>query len=276
MVKLHDQHLHSRHSVDSKADPAANCERALAAGLTGLTFTEHYDMHPSERDQCQWDYDAIAATIAALRRRFSPPLTIGLGIEVDYQPTLVEETLDYLDRHPFDVVLLSVHWCGGRPLHLRRRWQQLDAAEMRRHYLAALREVAELCRDLAAAGSCPFDIISHLDYVKRYLLSYWDTPLGAVEPALLDPILEAVIAAGVVPEINTAGLRREEAEAYPDWPILQRYRELGGREVSIGSDAHRSHEIGHAFSAVAPRLQAMGFAGETVFEQRRRRIIPWE
>ncbi len=275
MVKLHDQHLHSRHSVDSKADPAANCEQALAAGLGGLTFTEHYDMHPSERDQCQWDYDAIAATITELRRRFSPQLAIGFGIEVDYQPTLVEQTLDYLDRHPFDVVLLSVHWCGGRPLHLHRRWQQLDAAAMRRDYLAALREMAELCRDLAAAGRCPFDIISHLDYVKRYLLSYWDTSLGTLEPALLDPILEAIIAAGVVPEINTAGLRREEAAAYPDWPILQRYRDLGGRAVSIGSDAHRSHEIGHGFAEVALRLQAMGFAGETVFEERRPRIIAW-
>ena len=275
MVKLHDQHLHSRHSVDSKADPAANCERALAAGLAGLTFTEHYDMHPSERDQCQWDYDAIAATVAGLRRRFSPPLTIGFGIEVDYQPALVEETLDYLDRHPFDVVLLSVHWCGGRPLHLRRRWQQLDAAAMRRDYLATLRQAAELCRDLAASGSHPFDIISHLDYVKRYLLSYWDTPMGSVEPALLDPILEAVIAAGVLPEINTAGLRREETEAYPDWPILRRYRELGGRFVSIGSDAHRSHEIGHGFAAVAAELRGMGFAGEAVFHQRRRRDIAW-
>lgn len=275
MVKLHDQHLHSRHSVDSKADPAANCEQALAAGLAGLTFTEHYDMHPSERDQCQWDYDAIAATVAALRRRFSPPLSIGFGIEVDYQPALVEETLDYLDRHSFDAVLLSVHWCGGRPLHLRRRWQGLDAAAMRRDYLATLRAAAELCRALAAAGHCPFDILSHFDYVKRYLLSYWGAPLGAVEPALLDPILEAIIAAGVVPEINTAGLRRPEAAAYPDWPLLQRYRELGGREVSIGSDAHRSREVGHRFGAMATRLRAMGFAGETVFRERRRRLIPW-
>lgn len=275
MVKLHDQHLHSRHSVDSKADPAANCEQAIAAGLAGLTFTEHYDMHPSERDQCQWDYDAIAATVAALRRRYSPPLAIGFGIEVDYQPALVEETLAYLDRHRFDAVLLSVHWCGGRPLHLRRRWQRLDAAAMRRDYLATLREAAELCRELAAAGHCPFDILSHLDYVKRYLLSYWGAPLGTVEPALLDPILEAIIAAGVVPEINTAGLRRPEAAAYPDWPLLRRYRELGGREVSIGSDAHRSREVGHGFGAMAARLQAIGFAGETVFRERRRRLISW-
>ena len=183
-MKLHDQHLHSRHSADSKADPAANCEQALAAGLSGLTFTEHYDMHPSERDQCKWNYDAIANTVAKLQQRYFPPLLIGLGIEVDFQPELRDETLDYLSGHHFDVVLLSVHWSGGRPLHLRRRWQQLDAAAMRRDYLATLRAAAEWCVELTGAGYCPFHIISHLDYVKRYLLSYWGEPLGRVEPAL--------------------------------------------------------------------------------------------
>ena len=33
--------------------------------------------------------------------------------------------------------------------------------------------------------------------------------------------------------------------------------------------------IGHAIAAGASRLQSMGFAGETVFDQRRRRIISW-
>ena len=275
MVKLHDQHLHSRHSVDSKAEPVANCEQALAAGLGGLTFTEHYDMHPTERGMCQWDYDAIAATTEDLRVRFSPGLEVGFGIEVDYQAAQMDEILGYLDRHAFDVVLLSVHWCGGRPLHLRRRWQGLTAADMRRDYLAELRGAAELCRELAAAGSRPFDIVSHLDYVKRYLIDYWDAPLVRLAPEELDPILEAFIAAGVVPEINTAGLRRDEAEAYPAWEILERYRALGGELVSIGSDAHRSVDIGHGFDAVAARLKAIGFAGEPVFRARERRIIRW-
>ena len=275
MVKLHDQHLHSRHSIDSKADPVANCEQALAAGLGGLTFTEHYDMHPTERGTCQWDYDAIAATIEDLRRRFSPGLEVGFGIEVDYQAAQMEEILGYLDRHAFDVVLLSVHWCGGRPLHLRRRWQGLTAADMRRDYLAELRGAAELCRELAASGQRPFDIVSHLDYVKRYLADYWDTPLGALANAELDPILEAFIAAGVIPEINTAGLRRAEAVAYPTYDILERYRALGGELVSVGSDAHRSADIGHAFPAVAARLEAIGFRGEAVFRAREQRVIRW-
>ena len=190
-MKLHDQHLHSRHSVDSKADPVANCEQALAAGLSGLTFTEHYDMHPTEWDQCRWDYDAIAATIYELRGRFSPPLLVGFGIEVDYQPALIEETLEYLDRHAFDVVLLSVHWIGGRP---SRWWSHRDAEAMQSEYFATMRSAAELCRELAATGRRPFDIISHFDYVKRYLRRYRGVAMGPIEPAVLDPILEALIA----------------------------------------------------------------------------------
>ena len=63
----------------------------------------------------------------------------------------------------------------------------------------------------------------------------------------------------MIPEINTAGLRRDEAEAYPAWEILERYRALGGELVSIGSDAHRSVDIGHGFPEVAERLRAIGF-----------------
>ena len=271
-MKLYDQHLHSRHSVDSNADPVANCERALAAGLAGLTFTEHYDMHPRDWDRCRWDYDAIAATIDGLRRRFSPELWIGFGIEVDYQPEMIEETLDYLDRHPFDLVLLSVHWIGGRP---PREWREIGAEAMRRAYLVTLRGAAELCRELAAGGRRPFDVLGHLDYVKRYLRRDWNVPMRATEPVVLDRILQALIDAGVVPEINTAGMRRPEDEAYPAWAILERYRELGGRAVSIGSDAHHSGDIGAAFGEVAERLQAIGFEGEAVFRERVCSIVPW-
>ena len=166
-----------------------------------------------------------------------PPLQVGFGIEVDYQPALIEETLEYLDRHAFDVVLLSVHWIGGQP---SRWWSHRDAEAMQSEYFATMRSAAELCRELAATGRRPFDIISHFDYVKRYLRRYRGVAMGPIEPAVLDPILEALIAADVVPEINTAGMRRDEVEAYASPSILERYRELGGSSVSIGSDAHHS------------------------------------
>ena len=80
---LHDQHLHSRHSVDSRADPARNCRQALAEGLSGLTFTEHYDTHPSEWEMCRWDYLAISETVSGLREAFGGRLRVGLGLPPD-------------------------------------------------------------------------------------------------------------------------------------------------------------------------------------------------
>ena len=146
---------------------------------------------------------------------------------------------------------------------------------MQDEYFATMRSAAELCRELSATGRRPFDVISHFDYVKRYLRRYWGVAMGPIEPAVLDPILQALIDADVVPEINTAGMRRAEAEEYPSRSILKRYRELGGRAVSIGSDAHHSRDIGARFGEVAERLQAIGFEGEAVFRERVRSIVPW-
>ena len=41
-------------------------------------------------------------------------------------------------------------------------------------------------------------------------------------------------------EVNTSGLRQAPLETYPAEPVVARYRELGGRRVSAGSDAHRA------------------------------------
>ena len=114
---LYDQHLHSHHSVDSEADPDENCRSALEKGLSGITFTDHFDPHPDEWSQGPYDYPAVHETISRLRSRYGDRLFVGLGIEICYQPDQMDFTLDYLARHEFDLVLLSVHWFSGKALH---------------------------------------------------------------------------------------------------------------------------------------------------------------
>ena len=47
-MDLYDQHVHSRHSFDSHSEPAACVESAIERGLSGITFTEHFDTHPGD------------------------------------------------------------------------------------------------------------------------------------------------------------------------------------------------------------------------------------
>jgi histidinol-phosphatase (PHP family) len=65
-------------------------------------------------------------------------------------------------------------------------------------------------------------------------------------PELYEPILRALVESGTALEINTSGLRHPVAETYPSAATVARFRELGGRAISIGSDAHRAGHFGWA------------------------------
>lgn len=274
MAKLHDQHLHSRHSMDSTTDPRENCVGAIARGLRGLTFTEHYDMHPEERPGCIWDYAAIADTIGELREKFADRIEVGFGIEVCYQPGEMPGILDYLAAHDFDVVLLSIHWCGGKRLHVRDDWAGLDHKDMGRVYFQAVLEAVRLCLKLREAGERPFDVLGHPDLAKRYARRYWKAFDVREHADVIDEIWHTALAADIVPEINLSTLRDSVGEPMPGEWTIERYVEAGGRAMSIGSDGHRSDHIGAGFDEAAGILQRAGIESEAVFAKRQRALIP--
>jgi histidinol-phosphatase (PHP family) len=91
-----------------------------------------------------------------------------------------------------------------------------------------------------AARSGLFDTIGHIDFIKRYVHPHRTAADFAGAPELYEPILNALIETGTALEINTSGFRQSPAEPYPPAPIVRRFRELGGRHVTAGSDAHRA------------------------------------
>lgn len=269
-VALYDQHLHSRHSMDSEADPAANVERALALGLDGLTFTEHFDTHPSEWPECRYDYDAIAENLGALRRTYGDRIFIGHGIEVCYQPERMDFILDYLDRHSFDLVILSVHWFDGRALHLREHWQNLDVASGTRLYLETVLEAVRFAGELQSRGRRVFDILGHLDLVKRYTQRYFGSGDIRQHHDQVEAILRACLEADLVPEINLSTLRQGLDEPMPAGDTVRRYAESGGEAMALGSDAHFAEHVGAHFDVGMRMLREAGIRKLAVFKERER------
>jgi histidinol-phosphatase (PHP family) len=102
---------------------------------------------------------------------------------------------------------------------------------------------------LDAIRSGLFDTIGHLDYVKRYLLPLRAPAEFAAAPELYEPLLHALVEGGVGLEMNTSGLRQSPAETYPPAAVVTRFRELGGREVTVGSDAHRAGSFAYGLAA---------------------------
>jgi histidinol-phosphatase (PHP family) len=273
-MALFDQHLHSRHSFDSSTDPSYNVRQALARGLAGLTFTEHFDTHPDDWTTCTYDDDAYSTTMARLREEFGDRIWIGKGIEVCYQPQTMPFVLEFLSEHEFDMVMLSVHYFHGRALHVREGWASRTVDQVSRMYLETVLEAVRFAQSVARSGHAAFHILGHLDLVKRYSRRFHGVYDVSQHQDLLDEILRACLAANLIPEINTSSWRQGLDVSMPGADTVRRFAELGGRAMSLGSDAHRAEDIGAGFDRAVDQLRAAGIPNLAVFINRERRDIP--
>ena len=274
-MKLYDQHVHSRYSFDCDMQPEETVHAALEAGLAGLTFAEHFDTHPDEWDRNRYDDRAFSDEIARLRDRFSQQIFIGKGIEVCYQPDNMDFILDFLAAHQFDVILLSVHWADGRQMGWPEHWEGLDAPTGTRIYLGQVLQAARHCRDLRERHGRPcFDVLGHLDFVKRYTQRFFGYICVGQYTGLIDEILRTCLEADLIPEVNTSTLRQGLTEPMPSPDTVRRYAALGGRAMTIGSDAHLPVSVGAAIAETARMLRQAGITHQLLFDQRQPRPIP--
>ena len=72
-------------------------------------------------------------------------------------------------------------------------------------------------------------------------------------------ILERCIEGGVALEVNSHHVLDRGLALAADVEVLDRYRRLGGRRVTVGSDAHRPADVAHGFDRAEAALREAGF-----------------
>lgn len=113
-----------------------------------------------------------------------------------------------------------------------------------------------------------FDVYGHLDYVVRYG-GYGIKTIEYSEFAdILDAILLELIMNDKGIEINTSGLRYGLPYPHPNIEIIKRYKELGGKIITIGSDAHNSDDLAKDFDLVYDILRSLNIKEIAVFHNR--------
>ena len=73
---------------------------------------------------------------------------------------------------------------------------------------------------------------------------------------------------GIAVEINTGTLRRSAAILTPGLPILRWYAEMGGELLTLGSDAHRTQDVGAGLELARQAARTAGLRYFTTFESR--------
>ncbi len=270
---LADSHVHSTYSCDARSTIVEMCQQAVELGLRSICFTEHLDLDPRDDGYRYFRPEAYFAEIEAARARFRGQLAIGAGVEVCYQSRREDEIAAWLERWPFDFVLGSVHIVdhGDDWVMVPDRASML-AWSARRSLREAYLPYFEELRRAAASGF--FDALAHLDLVKRYGALVYGPFDSAAFADELDAVLKAAIARGTAIEINTSGLFQPAEETFPGLDTVRRYRELGGRVLTIGSDSHDIHQLGRGLDVAIAQARAAGFAEIACFSQRQPRLCP--
>ncbi|MCL2235311.1 MAG: histidinol-phosphatase HisJ family protein [Defluviitaleaceae bacterium] len=261
MIK-YDYHLHSIYSPDSHASIESMAQRAVDLGIEEIVFTDHINFsYPSGEMESRTSLEARLLRINKLKEEFAGRLSILTGAEIGLRLFTSGVTNHIADNYDFDILIASIHEVGKHsiadPKYYENRTRQTAYAEYYEHMLHAIKTTHA------------WDILGHMDYIKRYCtyVSHGFTYGGEWVLDVVDEILKYVIYSGKGLEVNTSGIFRVN-EVYPSQNILERYLDLGGEIFTVGSDAHHPRQIARGFGEARKILTSLGVKYITRYKNR--------
>ncbi len=271
-LTIYDMHTHTDCSHDSRQPIDELCAAEIAAGMTGVAVTDHSDGPYSHQNGDFARLEQSIRNCAAAAQRYAGRLEVLCGVEIGEELWSGENARIVHELGEYDVILTSIHGQmeDGRCVYLGDRdlpgWSTARLEAYLQRYLYDLAECAQLA---------DYDILTHLDIPLRYINGKAGHALQLEKFAdLVDEVLRIVIQRDKTLEINTSGMAAGW-RCMPQTDVLRRYYALGGRRVSVGSDAHASAAAAVGFVSVVEQLRAVGFTGQTIYRRRQPVEIPF-
>lgn len=247
---MFDCHMHSRVSFDGHHRGADMARAAKNAGLREICFTDHLDYDPTgkmgkldfDTEDYSREYDDLHLAGLEIRRGME------FGMTVDNREQFQKD----LNRRKFDFVLGSIHFVDGLDVYYPDYWAGKSVFQAERRYLEATLECVTLHED--------FDVLAHLTYIAKTPVHPAPRPVPYGEHrVLMDEILRTLAQKGKGLEMNTSGVDRCGG-FLPTADIFRRFRELGGKIITVGSDAHRCDRVGqYSFDACRILTDIFGY-----------------
>lgn len=266
-----DYHLHSSFSSDSKAAMEQTIEMAISKGIERLCFTDHMDLHYPKVEggyDFIFNFEDYINKLDTLKDKYRDKIKIMTGIELGLQPNIKNELYSLSQEKSLDFVIGSTHVVDNVDPYYPDYWSDKTVKEgINRYYESILSNCLEM-------AEC-FDVYGHIDYIIRYIPKHMKDNISQAEYSyesfsdIIDEILKTIISKGKGIEINTSGFKYGLGRPHPEQTILNRYYDLGGEIITVGSDAHISEHIAYDFSKAEAILKEIGFKYYTLFEARK-------
>ena len=268
---LADMHTHSQYSHDSEAPIEDMCLAQIERGTDAFAVTDHcdilsfsdYDIFTPIRRSCE--------NVLSLREKYRGKCEILTGVEISEGIWRPAENRRIHELFPYDVILGSVHCVernGDWTAFSRLDFSAFSDEEIRTFLGDYFRDELHLIREM------DLDVLCHLTCPVRYIRGKYNREVDlAPFMETIEEILTEVIRRGKALEVNAAGIDHI-GETLPGEDVLRLYRSLGGKKITLASDAHQPRRASQHFEEVRGMLKEIGFTHALLFRQRKEEAYP--
>ena len=262
---MQDLHLHSGFSFDSYTDPEENIKAAIKNKVKIMAFTDHMDNFCQNDRDISFDLEKYFSTIYKFREKYKNQIKILAGVEVGLACENADKINQFIDENPFDFIIGSIHAVEFKDIWSNRKIIEENPKYYFRKYYQYMLESIKSCKNFSALG--------HIDYIDRYIKDKSVIPDFSFYEDLIEEILKELVKTNRGFEYNTAGFRNDLTHANPKDKILEKYKNLGGNIITLGSDSHFPDTISYKIDDGIKHLKDLGFDHISYFENKKEKII---
>lgn len=273
-MRYTDCHTHTQYSMDSEADIIEMIERARELDLAAYAVTDHCECncwYPKEHyentelfDYFNYkdDFEASLSAVTELKEKYSD-FNLLCGIELG-QPMAALDIAEKAVSDPrLDFVIASLHQITGEKDFYYINYYRMTTDEINKLLEGYFTEIYEMCK----WGK--FDVLGHLTYCLRYMkIRNGITPNLKCFEEIISESLRELVWKGKGIEINTSGIRQNFGASFPSLKYIRLFRELGGKIITIGSDAHKVRDLGANIADGIELARIAGFTEICYFKER--------
>lgn len=255
-----DSHIHSNNSRDALDPVISICNEAIKNNLDIITITDHCEINAYIKEGYDKSIRNSIEEINKVKKIFKNKIEILAGSELGQAMQDIEAASDVLKIKNVDFILASVHNVKNMEDFYYMDYNKDTVYEVLDIYFDEILQVIEW-------GN--FDSLAHLTYPLRYIIknSSINTDISKCYKKI-DIILQALVEKNKALEINTSGLRSKVGATLPSLDIVKRFKQLGGEFITVGSDSHRSKDVGKGIEEGISIAKKAGFSYITVYKNR--------
>ena len=263
-----DMHSHTNHSFDGNYPIEELCESSIARGIKTVAFTDHVEMDFFREKEFDKTADESFADIVRAKELFKDRIEICVGVELG-QPTYnIKESEELISSKDYDFVIGSIHNLRDMEDFCYLKYDGADIDALLKTYWNEMKLLADWAK---------FDTFAHLTYPLRYIVGENKIPVDMAKYQKdVDEILSLLVSKDKALEINTSGLRQPIGITMPAEDIVKRFKALGGKMVTVGSDSHFTEHMGAGIEQGMLLAKSCGFDSVCIFRKRQPVEIPIE